>query len=711
MASTHDIIPSHVAETVEVTAMVNEGENLANALLDRWRCMLLCAGLTALLSLGAIALAIKPGYEVRALVHVAPIVRPIISGDLDTDISRNYNSYVATQRGVITSPAIIDEAVNHPSIKSCVWLAEAEDPVQLVLKSINVTHLRNSEHLRVSLTGQFPQDLTDVVNRIVQVYLDHHEDEKRLEDERALSSLRREEAELENRLKLKSEELRQLADGGLMNTSDDSSTAWLGLPDYHTMLTTAKRDNAFAKAQLAAVNKALNEKGVENLRLPGLEEFTGSDPELLELKQQLRSIQLAAHTDEAMGRGTSHPEVRSRPHMVTALSQSIETRKQVLRDEFIARMIRDLEATIDEAAITETIVSDALGSAAEERAGAVRQAFLVEDIKHEREQVERSLFQVRNKIWTVEVEQNRMPRVTLRSKAVAPTKPNIDKRLKYAAVALLLSLSCGVGVALVRSRMDTLVRHPNHVTQQLGVPLLGTIQQVRSIKGSKEELDNVMTEPARSLSAALTTSCKKDGPRTLLITSPTSGSGKSSMAWNLARSFATSGRRVLIIDGDNDRQGLTRRLDLFGTVGLQETLANIVPVKQAIHEDYISNLDVLPAGDRSEEFGSLLMNRDAQELLCKVFDKYDNIVIDSPPVLANSHAVILAVLADETMLVLRSGQCDQAEARAAYKYLSTVGANVVGAVLNGIDARQHLYGYAYGYGYAYSDQGVENNSS
>ncbi len=698
MANKHDIIPSLQHETVEVTAVESDSEGVATTLRERWKCFILVTSLAAAISLGAIALTTKAEFEVRALVHVAPIVRPIMSRDLDTDISRTYSSYIATQRGVITSSAIIDEAINHPSIKSCAWLVDADDPVQSVLETLKATHTRNSEHLRVSLSGEYPKDLANVVNRIVAVYMDHHEDEKRQEDERALSSLRREEAELENRLKLKSEELRQLADGGIIDSTDGSS-AWLGLPDYRTMLTSAKKNNAFAKAQLASVRSAIAEKGEAELRLPGLDAFTGSDPELLELKKQLRTTQLSAHTDEAMGRGNSHPEVRSRPHMVDALAEAIEARKKVLRNEFIARMIRDYEDTIDEAAITETIVSDALSSANVERLGAVRQAFLVEDIKNERTQIEKSLFQVRNQIWSVEVEQNRMPRVSLRSKAVAPTKPNIDKRLKYAAVALLFSLSCGAGIALVRGRMDTLVTHPSHVTQRLGVRLLGTIQQVHKKNNTIAELDEAMTEPTRSLSTALTASCKKCGPRKLLITSPTSGSGKSSMTWNLARSFAASGRRVLVIDSDNDRQGLTRRLDLFGKIGLQEILANKISVDQAIVKDHIAKLDVLPAGARSPEFGALLMNRDAQKLLCKIFDQYDDIVIDSPPVLANSHAVILAVLADETILVLRSGQCDQAEARAAYKYLSTVGANVVGAVLNGVDAKQHVYGYGYGYGY------------
>jgi len=698
MANTHDIIQPLHPETVEVTPVANEAEGLATILRERWRCFILFAGIIAVLSLGAIAIIVEPEYEVRALVHVAPIVRPIISRDLDTDISRNYSGYLTTQRGILTSTALINETVNDPSIKSCEWLANSEDPVQSVLKSLNVFHARNTEHLRVSLTGKYPRDLANVVNHLVMVYIDLHEDEKKQEDERALSSLRREEAELENRLKLKSEELRQLADSGLIDSTEGSSAEWLGMPDYRTMLTTAKQDNAFAKAQLASVRKAIEDKGIEQLSLPGLEEFTGQDLELLELKKQLRTIQLSAHTDVAMGRGASHPEVRSRPHMVKALNKSIVKRKDVLRDEFIARMLRDLEATIEEADITETIVTNALSSATAERVGAVRQAFLVDDIKHERAQIEKSLFQVRNQIWTVEVEQNRMPRVSLRSRAIPPPKPNIDKRFKYAAVALLFSFSCGAGIALVRSRMDTLVRRPSHVTQQLGVPLLGTIHQVRKKSISTAALDEAMTEPTRSLSTALTANCKKDCPRKLLITSPTSGSGKSSMAWNLARSFAASGRRVLVVDSDNDRQGLTRRLDLFGKVGLQETLANKIPVDNAILKNYTSKLDVLPAGERSQEFGALLMNRDAQNLLSMVFDKYDDIVIDSPPVLANSHAVILAVLADETILVIKSGQCDQAEARAAYKYLNTVGANVVGAVLNGVDATKHVYGYGYGYG-------------
>ncbi|MBI4718565.1 MAG: polysaccharide biosynthesis tyrosine autokinase [Planctomycetes bacterium] len=705
MSTTHDIVAVERSPGGELAALAAPHPvveaSLAQAVAQRWMTVLVVTLTAAAASLAAIVLLLRPEYEVGSLVHVAPVVRPILAGDMDTDISRNYTSYMATQRGVILSPDLIAAAMEAPEVRAASPLDMPGDPVRSVLSMLRVERLGNTELLRLSLVGQQPQTLATILNSIVRTYLRRHDDERRSSDEQALASLRAEQTELETKLKMKGEQVRQLAaDSGLAGPNDPGHTNEVTVATYQGMLTEARKTRAVADGRLNAIREQTQAGADARITLPGFEEFVGRDATLLSLKTQLRDTELSALTDKNYGRGPGHPDVQSRPQLIAALKDQIQAREDELRDIFVAVEMRRLEAEMHSAAITEKVVQEELQRAQAERAGAARQEFLLEDVRHEREQLEHTLAQVRNKVWAVEVEQNRTARVTLKSPARPPSEPNIDKRLKYAALALLLSGMLGVGAAFVRHRLDTNLYSPTQVVERLGVRVLGTVHQVPQANGTLTALEQGLREPVRGISTALLAVASPQTSHSRLITSPTPGSGKSSMAINLARSLAATGRRVLLVDGDNNHRGISRKLDLLKRPGLKELLEGTCAPQAALQELDPHRIAVIPAGESVGGFGELLANREAQMRLKGLFSLYDEVIVDSPPVLANSHALILATLVDEAVLVLRAGQSSRDEAEAAKEYLAAVGSRIVGAILNGVDPKNTRYGYGYGYGYS-----------
>ena len=206
-----------------------------------------------------------------------------------------------------------------------------------------------------------------------------------------------------------------------------------------------------------------------------------------------------------------------------------------------------------------------------------------------------------------------------------------------------------------------------------------------------------MLNPIRGISAALLASGSNGRPHSRLITSPTARSGKSSMALNLAKSLASTGREVLLVDADNTGQGVTRALELLGHPGLKELLEGVCQSDQAIYRNDVEDLQVLPAGKRVEHFGDLLVRQRAQEVVKSLFSTYDDVIVDSPPVLASSNAVVLATLVDEVILVLRAGKSTREEAQAACHVLSSVGNKLVGVILNAVEQKRSAYAYYYGY--------------
>ena len=186
--------------------------------------------------------------------------------------------------------------------------------------------------------------------------------------------------------------------------------------------------------------------------------------------------------------------------------------------------------------------------------------------------------------------------------------------------------------------------------------------------------------------------------RSRLITSPSPRSGKSSLAMNLAQSLASTGRKVLLMDADNEGQGITRSFEMVGHPGLKELLEGVCAPEQALYPRDMEGLRVLPAGQRDVTFGDALTGRRAQETVLSLFQNFEEVIVDSPPVLGRSTAVVLATLVDEVVLVLRAGESTREDVQAARQYLATVGAKNVSVILNAVDSKSLRYArYSHSY--------------
>ncbi len=689
---------------------------LTTVLRYRWRTMIAVSTLAAALGLGAVLTYVHPLYEVRATVHVAPIVRPILFKDYDTDISRQYQQFLATVSLNILSAEVVAETLESPAVRSLPLVLAWQDPFGEIAGNIEVKRAGGTELLSVAMRGENPQDMAVIINNLVATYLRHREEQRRKWDDRIVDSLQREARELETKLKSRQEQMRQAATQYGLNVGDDDSDSVLEtlVADLQQLLTEAKRDHARAAAGVVALDDQGGIEAVISADPAAFESYVAQDPQVQTLENELRSVELSALSDRRKGRGPDHPDVRSRPALIADLRMRLDKRSGELREAHAASVLRrrrfrllDTEAT---ARFLEEELTKARKRLTEERGSVSGHKFALDDLAHERERLEADLNQVRQKVWNIELERNRTARISVASHARAPDWPNIDKRPKYGAVALLFSLMLGVGAAMLRHNSDTRFRNPVDVTGRLGVRVLGTIQRIPGITALEASDDVRVVEPIRGISTALLASADGRPSHVRLITSPTPQSGKSSMALNLARSLAATGRRVLFVDADNHGQGATSRLGLSGRTGVKELLEGLCSAEEIVCPMDPGVLHVLPAGQCSHTFGDLLAARRAQDILRAVFAKYDEVIVDSGPVLAGSNTVILATLVDEIILVLRAGRSKTDEARAAQEQLAGVGGRVVGVILNGVDERTARQGYGYSHSYAYASQSSDGTN-
>ena len=278
--------------------------------------------------------------------------------------------------------------------------------------------------------------------------------------------------------------------------------------------------------------------------------------------------------------------------------------------------------------------------------------------------------------------------------------PSLTRNL---AVGLLLGLILGVLLAFVLEFLDDTLKTPEDVEQRLKLAVLGIIP--RLVKQSPIEAvkdpRSAFSESYRSVRTALQFSTDHGVPRVLLITSAGPGEGKSTTALTLARNFAQMGKRVLLIEADLRNPSLHKVLDVRAEVGLSNVLAGAHSLAEAVLDTDEERFKVILAGPLPPNPAELLSGSKLVSLLTIAAERYDQVIIDGPPVMGIADAPILANVADGTMLVVHSGKTRITTAQAAVKRLQVARAHLIGSVLTQYDAKVAGYGYNYEGYYAY----------
>lgn len=256
---------------------------------------------------------------------------------------------------------------------------------------------------------------------------------------------------------------------------------------------------------------------------------------------------------------------------------------------------------------------------------------------------------------------------------------------RYGGIALLSGLVVGVLLALLRELLDTSVRTVESARGLVGAPVLGMIGYDAASKKSPlilgDKTSSVRAESFRQLRTNLQFIDAADPTDVVLVTSSMPGEGKSTTAINLALTFVEFGERVLIIEGDLRRPKVAGYLGLEGDLGLTNVLVGQVEVDQVIQSFGTGGLSFLGSGSIPPNPSELLGGSRMAELMTELRTRFDKIVIDAPPLLPVTDAVVAAASADGVVFVIRHGKTSRAQVGHAARALHTVNIRIVGTVL------------------------------
>jgi capsular exopolysaccharide synthesis family protein len=649
-------------------------------------------------------------------------------------------NYLYTQGELIKSTPIIAEVVRRNNIKKLetfkekpeAFLEKIKDRIGLAEPVIEMGEIDNlviylrkildveigikDDIIAVSCESNYREEAAQIVNAVVEAYVNYQTSQKKSTVSEVLKILQKEKIERDKELAANFEELLDFTRkyGVVSFDKSGGNAVFERLKNLSDSLTEAQLDTINAKAEFEAVGKLAD--GPLKIKQYAMAQpntaeglFEKDDEkeqrsELKDLKTELESAVLQCSDD--------HPTVKALRSKIADIEKQLAEQL----DSHAKAYLEVLKIKYETAKQRE----DELAASYEQEKEAAQslniKATEYTVIESKLEQSKRFCEILDDRIKELNVSEDTGALNISILEAARPAEfATSPKKAKIVGLSLILGILCGTGLAVMKERLDWRLRSAEEISLALSVPVLGIVPSM-SGKGKKAvvghgqkaqlEPKSSVAEAYRTIRTAIFFGVPKGQARTILVTSPAPDDGKTTMVSNLAITMAQAGQKTLIVDADFRKP---MQHSIFGFTnetekGLSSILAGQVSLDEAIRACQTEGLAMLTSGPDVPNPSELLNSEAFANLLKELTHRYDRIVIDSPPVTPVADSQILAAICDVTILVLRADKSTRKASEQARDALASVGAHVLGAVVNDVSPRHSRYGYYsyygyYGYGY------------
>jgi succinoglycan biosynthesis transport protein ExoP len=594
--------------------------------------------------------------------------------------------------------------------------------------NLHVALVPNTRIIEIHYTSTDPQLAASAVNTLASTYVEQNFKTKFESTMQASDWLSKQLIDLQMKVETSQEKLvRYQKEHEILGTDEKQNITTEKLDELNKEMTIAESD----RMQKEAVYRQTQSNDPEQIAAAIIAEGGGGGPtsalldKLREQQANLR-IQVAELSTQF---GPSYPKVAQLNSQLKEIDRQLQTETNKAVDHLKAQYLAALQR--------ENMLRGSFEKQKQEanklNESAIEYSILKRDLDSNRTLYEGLLEKLKEAGVTAGLRSNNFRIIEAARVPTSPSEPNIPRNLSF---ALVLGVISGVGLAFVLESMDNTVRTPEQAQAISALPSLGMIPlgsksighglngKRLALTASKEVVETVtqarpqsqMAESYRAMRTSLLLSNLGAPPKVIMVTSARPQEGKTTTSINTAIVLAQKGTRVLLIDADLRRPSVHKTLGMGPRSGLSNVLTGSASVQQTIAPSSIlPNLFILPAGTPPPNPAELLASSNMRDLIVELREQFDHIVIDTPPTLSVTDAVVLSPRADATVLVIRSGQTTKQALRRARDILTQVNAHVAGVLLNAVDLTSPDYYYYYEYqgkyGHYYQEEPGEAGNS
>ena len=715
--------------------------NLIKGVVRRWYIVLLTFFIMCVAGLPAIWLLIKPLYNVTGAIRVAPTSPNVWTGRADTAEISTYAIFVNTQVGMITSSRVVqrvaDDLVDRnlsffeakttglvAKLRQTLKQAKTKPEPAIKLKQairrgvITVAPAPDSELIDITMKSTEPEEATQIVDAFIRNYMAVEVSASAHDRDQELTLLEDERKMLVEKLQSQRKSIYELAqEYGTANLDSRQDMMLRRVATLLAELTRVEAQNIGLEAQLKSLEQTVEQTATPAGLLRSPEVLLQMRQEYIDRDLTVRvPMQNIALLDQELivaqqTLTSTNPELDHKAEVLEALMARLEECKEEASKAFDDLMskasdeeLMNAQATLKQGIVSKNYLQEMLAKEDAEAIKLGRKQLAIQDLQDEWELAKDMYDIVQQRLQESQMFRKSPARISVAYGAdVAYIQ---DKRVKYSIALVFGALACGAMLAYLRDKADQSLWTPDDVVKHVGIRIIGTTTSSHTIKPAL--LPGQIAEDFQTIRTNLGLLDGEGIPNKLVVTSPEIQEGKTTFAINLATSLSRSGKKVLLIDGDLRKPDIARFLNLpKASKGLQDVLLG-QEFDQAVYTIPSTGLDVLASDSHGGmDVYELIASPIARQRINELSEKYDHVIIDTPPVLVFPEALIWATFGDAVILTSFAGKTTTSKLRKAKERLTQIDARVLGTVLSNVQVEQSYSHRGYSY-YAQDAQSRKN---
>ncbi len=686
-------IPAYLARPrtnapMQTTSQSSQNEAALHAI-DYWQVIknrygvIILTLLLVFMTAAVITYVMPPRYQSIATIEVKPpatIISPFDHLSSQGTMGRVTPNFFQTEFEKIMSRNSLKRVVDELGLTQR-WGLDEEQVVNTLSGIVDVQARRGTELVDIKVRHRVPADARDVAASVARSYQEYRNETESESIQKGFAEMKRQIRIQEDTVEQERKLLAQiLKTRGIIYSGRDSATRGLGSDDEMAARDAVSEYTRLEQevAQLKSTINTLLRYDDEQLIsfAAGLEMAEGGlrllHPKYLDMKSTFEGL-------KNQGLGPNHPTMIARAKEIQETRKQLEDGVIALRDTLTAKLqmaearLTDSEKRMGKKKSEAVEESIARGDYDDARSRYEYQLDLLKQL-----QVKLSAEEINRKMVADSIKVHNEPVV-----AQTPVSPNVPLNLILGAV---VGLVFGVGIAFFLEYIDTSVKSLEDVERYLQVPVLAVIPRDVGLLHKQSGM-SPDAEAYRILRTNIEFNRKNPEDNSITVVSGGAGEGKSTTLVNLAYVCAQGGYTTLMLDADLRRPRLHTFFDINNSVGLTNYLTTELMLEDVILQTPVDNLYFMPSGILPADAAGILNSRRMSELIQDVKQRFDLVLIDSPPILGVSDASVLASEVDLTMIVVQHRKLPRHMLQRVKSAVENVGGRVIGVVLNNVDVR------------------------